>query len=272
MPGKPGGLVVADGALWMTLYHRGALIRLDTGAGLIESTPIVADDWNRFPHRLLCTGSGEAGGPTVILQPSDWIDYGSWSVIQAELSGEGHIVCTNGYVEGETTPQQQASDLEEALTEAGIFGPYVLAAAVDGVHAARLFADGRDDIAGIVLVDPMPVGYQDFYDDLLPDLAGHPPWLDLDAQVSQSLDGFGDVPLVVIEQDPDSVFQSRPFIDAFGREVADAVNTYWEEGLAFYAAFSTNSRSIIANGTGLDMVVWDQPDLVIEQVLELIRR
>ncbi|HEX2403913.1 MAG TPA: hypothetical protein VHM29_04355 [Acidimicrobiia bacterium] len=272
MPGKPGGLVVADGALWMTLYHRGALIRLDTGAGLIESSPIVADDWNRFPHRLLCTGSGEAGGPTVILQPSDWIDYGSWSVIQAELSGEGHIVCTNGYVEGETTPQQQASDLEEALIEAGIFGPYVLAAAVDGVHAARLFADGRDDIAGIVLVDPMPVGYQDFYDDLLPDLAGHPPWLDLDAQVSQSLDGFGDVPLVVIEQDPDSVFQSRPFIDAFGREVADAVNTYWEEGLAFYAAFSTNSRSIIANGTGLDMVVWDQPDLVIEQVLELIRR
>ena len=272
MPGKPGGLAVADGALWVTLYHRGALIRLDTSADLIEMGPIVVDDWNRFPHRLLCTGSGESGGPTVILQPSDWIDYGSWSVIQAELSGEGYVVCSNGYVEGETTPQQQAADLEQALSEAGISGPYVLAAAVDGVHAARVFADGRDDIAGLVLVDPRPVGFQDFYDELLPDLASHPPWLDLDAEVSQSLDGLGNVPLTVIEQDPDSVFQSRPFIDAFGREAVDAVNTYWQDGLAFYSTLSTDSRSVIANGSGLDMVIWDHPDLVIEQVLDLLRR
>ncbi len=272
MPGKPGGLAVADGALWVTFYHRGALIRLDTSADLIEMGPIVVDDWNRFPHRLLCTGSAESGGPTVILQPSDWIDYGSWSVIQAELSSEGYVVCSNGYVEGETTPQQQAADLEQALSEAGISGPYVLAAAVDGVHAARLFADGRGDIAGLVLVDPRPVGFQDFYDDLLPDLAGHPPWLDLDAEVSQSLDGLGNVPLTVIEQDPDSVFQSRGFIDAFGREAVDAVNTYWQEGLAFYAALSTDSRSVIANESGLDMVIWDHPDLVVEQVLELLRR
>ncbi len=109
--------------------------------------------------------------------------------------------------------RQQAADLEQALSQAGISGPYVLAAAVDGVHAARLFADGRDDIAGMVLVDPMPVGFQDFYDDLLPDLAGHPPWLDLDAEVSQSLDGFGNVPLIVVEQDPDSVFQSGQFVE-----------------------------------------------------------
>ena len=89
MPGKPGGLVVADNALWLTLYQPGALIRLDTNADLIETSPIVVDDWNRFPHRLLCTGTAEPGDPRVILQPSDWIDYGSWSVIQAELSGEG---------------------------------------------------------------------------------------------------------------------------------------------------------------------------------------
>ena len=273
MPGKAGGLVVdASGSFWLTLYHPGALIRLDTDADLIESSPIVTDDWNRFPHRLLCTGSGESGGPTVILQPSDWIDYGSWSVIQAELSSEGHVVCSNGYLEGETTPQQQAADLEQALSEAGLSGPYVLAAAVDGVHAVRLFADGRDDIAGIVLVDPMPVGFQDFYDDLLPDLAGHPPWLDLDGGASQSLDDFGNVPLTVIEQDPDSVFQSRQFVEGFGREPAEAVNTYWQDGLAGYEGLSSSSRSVIANGSGLDMVIWDHPDLVIEQILDLLRR
>ncbi|HEU5112864.1 MAG TPA: hypothetical protein VFU96_06060, partial [Acidimicrobiia bacterium] len=62
LPGKPGGLTVADDALWVTLYHPGALIRLDTSSDLTESSPIVADDWNRFPHRLLCTGTGATGG------------------------------------------------------------------------------------------------------------------------------------------------------------------------------------------------------------------
>ena len=50
LPGKPGGLVVADDALWVTLYQPGGLIRLDTSADLVESSPIVADDWNRFPQ------------------------------------------------------------------------------------------------------------------------------------------------------------------------------------------------------------------------------
>ena len=103
---------------------------------LIESAPIVADDWDRFPHRLLCTGNEQAGGPTVILEPFDWIDYGSWSVVQAQLSNQGYRVCANGYVEGESTPAQRAADLSEALTEAGISGPFVLVANGDGVHAS----------------------------------------------------------------------------------------------------------------------------------------
>ena len=147
-----------------------------------------------------------------------------------------------------------------------------MVAAVDGVHSARLFAAGRDDVAGIVLVDPMPVGFQGFYDDLLPSFAGHPPWLDLDAEVSASLDDFGSVPMVVIEQDSNAVFLSQGFVDGVGREAAQSVDTFWQDGLAFYEGLSSSSRSVVANGTGLDMVVWDQPDLVIEQVLELLRR
>ncbi len=50
------------------------------------------------------------------------------------------------------------------------------------------------------------------------------------------------------------------------------MNTYWQDGLAFYAALSTDSRSVIANESGLDMVIWDHPDLVIEQILDLLRR
>jgi pimeloyl-ACP methyl ester carboxylesterase len=268
MPGKPGGLAVADDDLWMTLYQPGALIRLDTDADLTETSTIVADDWSRFPHRLLCTGPEEGGEPTVILQPTDWMDYGSWSVIQAELSSEGHLVCSTGYVEGETTPEQQAADLQAGLTEAGIEGPYVLVAAFDGVHATRLFAEGRDDLTGVILVDPIPVGFQDFYDGLLPGF-GHPPWLDIDSGVSASLDGFGGLPLRIVEQDPESVFLSQRFVEGAGREAAETVNDYWQEGLDFYAGLSSDSRSVVAPGTGLDMVIWDQPDLLIDLIISV---
>ncbi|MDH4119962.1 MAG: hypothetical protein OEW30_21480, partial [Acidimicrobiia bacterium] len=194
MPGKAGGLVVAEGSLWVSLYHPGALVRVDPSAGLLQGAPIVADDWNRYPHRLLCTGPADHAGPTVILEPYDWIDYGSWSVVQAQLNQAGYLVCVNGYVEGEATPQKRAADLAEALAASGILGPYVLVANGDGVHPLRLFADGRNDIAGVVLVDPMPVGFPAFLDATLDD-AGHPAWTDLSADLSASLGDLGDVPL-----------------------------------------------------------------------------
>jgi hypothetical protein len=263
--------VVADGALWVTLYQPGALIRLDTSADLVETSPIVADGWNRFPHRLLCTGTGDAGGPTILLEPYDWIDYGSWSVIQAGLSAEGYVVCANGYVEGEATPEQRATALADALTEQGIAGPFLLVAAGDGVHSTRLFAEGRDDVDGVVLVDPMPVGFPGFYNDLLPDF-GHPPWLDLTPDVSNSLQPLGGTPTVVIEQDPDAVFLSPTFVEAAGAAAAETVNEFWQDGLAFYRGLSSSTSSVVAEGTGMDMVIWDQPDLVIRQVLDVARR
>jgi len=268
MPGKAGGIEVADGSLWVALHHPGALIRVDPDR-LIESSEIVADDWNRFPHRLLCTASSEPRGPTVILEPFDWIDYGVWSVVQAQLSNAGYTVCANGYVEGEASPEQRAADLTEALADTGLPGPYLLVAAGDGVHSARLFADGRSDIAGVVLVDPMPIGFQTFLNAEL-DEPGHPPWADIDPTVSQGLDDFDSVPLIVIGHDPETVFLSERFVEGFGETSAQAINTYWQQGLASYAGLSTNSRRIVAAGTGLEMIIWDRPDLIVNAVLGIL--
>ena len=74
----------------------------------------------------------------------------------------------------------------------------------------------------------------------------------------------GDLPLTIVEQDPDSVFLSRRFVEGVGREPAVAVNDHWQQGLDFYGGLSSDSRSVVAPGTGLDMLIWDQPDLVIE--------
>lgn len=268
LPGKPGGLVEADGSLWVTLYQPGMLLRLDPGR-MIESGEVVSDDWELFPHRLVCTGDPDSERPTILLEAAHWISYGSWSVVQAELSAAGYLVCANGYVEGDRTPGQRADELSEALTAEGIPGPFVLVAAGDGVHSIRLFADGRDDIAGVVLVDPTPIGFQDAYDELLPDF-GHPPWLDLDPEVSKHLDDFGDVPLVLISQDPEAVFLSRTFIVTAGKSVATEVNQLWQDGLTFYASLSTDSVMVVANGTGMDAIIWSSPNLIASETRKLV--
>jgi pimeloyl-ACP methyl ester carboxylesterase len=269
MPGKAGGLEVVDGSLWVLLNHPGALVRVNPD-DLVQAAEITADDWNRFPHRLLCTGTSVNDGPTVLLEPYDWLDYGSWSVIQARISGEGFRVCANGYVEGEADPRQRAADFDEALSEAGISGPFVLVATGDGVHATRLFAEGRDDVAGVVLVDPSPIGFQQVMDELLPD-AGAPPWVDIDSGTSASLDDFGDAPLTVIGQDPEAVFLSDGAVDAYGDETAQALNNAWQDGLIFYAGLSTDSRSMVADDTGMHMVIWDLPDMVVGEILGVIQ-
>jgi streptogramin lyase len=271
MPGKAGGLAVADGSLWVVLHHPGALLRLDTAGGLLEQAPIAVDDWDRFPHRLLCTGPLEEGRPTVILEPAPWIDYGSWSVIQAQLSGAGYLVCANGYLQGGAAPAERAAALEEALSEAGIAGPFVLVANGDGVSAARLFAEGRSDIAGVVLVDPIPVGFTAFLESQTGD-PGHPPWAELDPEVAAGLDGFGDTPMVVIGQDPETTFLNPRFIEAFGLEKAEAISSYWQQGLDFYAGLSTRTRRAVADGTGMHMILWDRPNLVVEETLGVLEQ
>lgn len=144
----------------------------------------------------------------------------------------------------------------------------MIVAAGDGVHSGRLFAAGRDDIAGILLVDPVPVGFGSRFDRLLPDF-GHPSWLGLDPARAALLGDFGDIPLVVIGQDPNAVFLSRRFVSSAGRSAAAEVSRAWQEGLDFYVRLSGNSRSVVADGTGMDAVLSVAPDLIVKEVLEL---
>ena len=141
----------------------------------------------------------------------------------------------------------------------------------DGVHTTRLFADGRSDIVGVVLADPMPIGFQTLLDEETGG-AGHPAWLDLEPSESAGLDDFGDAPLVVIGQDPQYIFGNPDFIDLFGTEPSRRLNDYWQEGLAFYASLSTDSRSVTGSGTGMDSMIWDRPDLIVEEVTNLLER
>ncbi len=75
--------------------------------------------------------------------------------------------------------------------------------------------------------------------------------------------------MTVIGHDPDRVYLNAGFVNAFGREAADQVEEYWQQGLDFYASLSTNSTSVTASGSGV-MVIWDAPDLVVEEILSVV--
>jgi hypothetical protein len=77
--------------------------------------------------------------------------------------------------------------------------------------------------------------------------------------------------LTVIGQDPESVFLSDGFVSTYGRETAQVLNDAWQNGLTFYAGLSTDSRSMVARDTGMHMVIWDRPDLVVGEILDVIR-
>jgi hypothetical protein len=271
VPGKIGGLAVLGDHMWATFYQPGgSLARFGVQQELLVAGNTVFDDWNRFPHRLLCTGNADSYAATIVLEPSAWIGYGSWSVVQAKLSAQGLVVCANGYVEGSATSvSAAAADLADALAASGLPGPFVLVSAVDGVHTLRSFASGRTDIGGVVMVDPMPVGFPSLYDSLVPDW-GHPPWLDIDPTESGAFGDLSDIPLTVIGQDPTAMFLSKGFVAGVGRKTAEAMNVYWQTGLASYAALSSDSSSLVSTSTGFDSILAYNPDLVVAAILEML--
>lgn len=286
LPGQPGGVESVDGDLWVLLNQPGSLLRIDPSADLVEMGPVVASLTSgasqTSPHNLTCTlGGVDSGtlekaqvdhdftglGPTVVMEGPSWISGGIWSVVQAQIDGQ--VVCVSGHTGDAGTAEQRAADLGSALERAGIPGPYELVAAGDGVHTVRLFAQGREDVRGVLLVEPMPIGFQDYYDDLLGEDFGHPNWLDLDRGLSDSLAGFGDVPLVILGHEPDAVFLNDRFVDTYGEETAQAASEYWEEGLDYYAGLSTESHRVTVSDTGFEGVLWFRPDLILKEISSL---
>lgn len=287
LPGRPGGVESVDGELAVLLYQPGSLLWIDPAEDLLAMGPEVAaftsDVAAGGSHTLVCTLSGadaqtlervqvqgDFSGlePTVVLEGPSWLGGGTWSVVQAQI--EGRVVCASGHVGEGGTPEQRATDLERALTSAGVPGPYELVAAGDGVHTVRLFAEGRDDVRGMVLVEPIPIGFQDFYDEVLGEEFGHPGWLDLERAVSASLADLGEMPLVIVSHEPDAVFLADRFVDSAGEERARSVSEYWEDGLDFYATLAPGSRRVSVPDAGFEGVIWFRPEIVVDAIVETV--
>jgi pimeloyl-ACP methyl ester carboxylesterase len=263
LPGRTGAIASADGSLWVSLYQPGLMVRLDPDADLMQIGDVVVDEIVDG-YRFLCTG--DAGGPTILLDPEWWIGPGSWSVIQAELSPHA-LVCSHGAIDDRDSAAR-VDNLLRVLEEFNVEGPYLLVAHGTGVVTTRLLAEEAIEVAGVVLVEPVPTGFSELMQTLLPEGMA-PETFGLDDP--GPLGGLGNIPLVVIGDDQSATFLADSFDDNTGADPGTGalLAQAWADGLAFYAGLSTDSRSITISGS-YHMVIWDRPDTVIEAILDLL--
>lgn len=108
---------------------------------------------------LRCQGHG---APTVIFESGFGAHAGAWAKVQPTVARRTRTCAYDragmGLSDDGPLPRDGAAiarDLDQALTEAGIEGPYILVGHSAGALYARLFAARRlGEVQGLVLVDP----------------------------------------------------------------------------------------------------------------------
>ena len=126
-------------------------------------------------HRLFCTVKG-SGSPTVVFEGDTGSSSPEWWAVQDSLPES----CTSltydraGYGWSEAgprprTPQQIVKELEALLKEKGLNGPYILVGqGMGGLYMQYFAAAHRNEIKGIVLVEPYGKGFARFSEELQP--------------------------------------------------------------------------------------------------------
>lgn len=227
---------------------------------------------------LDCRG---AGSPTVVLESGMGTGAEGWGAVLPVLAGETRTCAYDragigrSPARGPHDAADVAADLGALLAAAGEPGPYILVAHSLGDVYARVFATGRDDVAGIVVVDGFtpdrfPSALLDLLGPLAPEyeavlaglwtLVGRVEDLDVAAAATQiaAADVRG-IPLEILVAP-----RAEPRLDAAtNAAIRDA-------SAAAYEALSPGRvRLTTAWGAG-HFIQYDRPDLVVEAVGRLV--
>lgn len=230
----------------------------------------------------------EGAGPvTVVLAAGAGQTSRTWAPLRSSLSPAARVVTFDRPGLGRSpsgdaprTPTRIARELRVVIEALGISGPLVLVGhSMGGVHVLRYVTLYPDQVAGVVILDTPPAGFEERRLGLLaPDerearrrllragLEGTPETVRLEREGARSPSEWdfsafpSTLPLVVVVAD------SQNFGD-LGSQAAH--RRLWREGSREWLTLSRRARLIIAEGSG-HMVHHDRPGIVLRAVRAMI--
>lgn len=280
---RPGGVAIGDGSVWITPHRRNSLMRLDPSLSLeAAAVPDLARTIDIGSGTVYLRCSGDGSPPAII--PGNTGEGPAWAVVEARLSRTMRVCVYEpvGVADpteiGQRGPASQvADDLATALAEAGETGPFVVVGDWMGGLSAQVFAATHSDIvAGMVLVHGLSADYFDRVAEVLPtdaldrmneSMRGDPSmqWLDESLAEVSEIDGFGDLPLVVLGDAPADYAAMTANGDPFFYTVAESetIGRLLEETQRELAGRSTSGRFVVADSEVT-------PDDVVDAVTSLV--
>lgn len=280
----------------------------DVAAARTSTTPSAesevgsVDIGGRSLH-YVCEGEAVDGEPTILLISGGNLGVDSWYPMAEDL-GSAHHVCgfdRAGYGASDPAPEQRRTsrdtvdDLMAATKALGLPAPYVLVAHSAGALEAVLFAARvPDQVAGVVLVDPVGPHVDDVARAALPPerahespvLADERRFLTVDEfdpsqngehlaiqasfrEAATALDApgrlFGESPVVVLQAPPPTYWHDLP--PAYVRAVSAAADADNRQ----YAAESADGTVVLVHHTS-HMVMADQPQAVLDAIDDVLAR
>jgi pimeloyl-ACP methyl ester carboxylesterase len=245
-------------------------------------------------HVLRFDKAGE-GSPTVVIDVGIGSRSEDWAAIRAQVSLETTFVTYDraGYGRSEMGPLPRdagvvAEELHSLLEAASPPGPYILVGhSLGGLHMQIFAARYPDEVAGMVLLDPPPLGWirGEAYSELhamaeemtaewqgRADAGGdsadffrtiaseHREMFGRSGDLAAEIASFGDIPLVVIASG-----RTNPM---FG-DIAEEYQQYWIEQSLLLSGKSNRGEFVLAEESS-HMLHTDAEQLVVEQILSMV--
>jgi pimeloyl-ACP methyl ester carboxylesterase len=278
----------------------------DGGASQSPDTDLILDvelDGRRI--HVTCFGPTQNGVPTVLFESGGGAPSDTWDRVVDALSptrrtcsyDRAGVGASPAAPEPRRTTKHLVADLEATLAGARIDGPFVLVGWSIGVLPLTAYTDAhREDVAGVVLVDPRPPRVSErFLAALPPPHQGEPEavriWRDEDlgtfehdpslnpehldvaasqAEVNALLDPqaafFGDLPLVLLSASDTPALAWGDLPPRLRRKF-DRIHSEEQHALA---AESTRGRYEVVQGSGHEIQM-EQPQAVIDAIESVLR-
>jgi pimeloyl-ACP methyl ester carboxylesterase len=239
---------------------------------------------------LACAGSGS---PTVILDAGYNSGIEAWAGVLTKVAEFTHVcayeragIGESSGVDGTKTTGDIVDDLRELVATSGIPTPYVLVGhSIAGLHLRLMGGDHRDELAGMLFVDPAVPHQQEAWLAALPTSApDDPDWLtelraelalgwpptdegehyDVAADVAtvDAVASFGDLPVIVLTAGIQTIGPA-------GDPLGDELQGVWFDLHEALASMSTNGRHDLVAGAR-HSIQDDRPAVVVDAIRELV--